>query len=81
MCAYCFHELYTVTGVLTFAASAGASSSCPSLVGTNPITSTLTGNQVSFSDNQPDGLSGFVTMDSVAKNLTGVYGVSICLSQ
>jgi len=67
-----------VTGVLMFTSSTGVSASCPPLVGTNSITATQTGNQMGFSDNQPDGLSGFVTMDSAAKNLTGVYGVSIC---
>jgi hypothetical protein len=67
-----------VTGALTFTVSTGASASCLPLTGTNSITATQTGNQLSFSDNQPDGLGGFLTMDSVAKNLTGVYGVSIC---
>jgi hypothetical protein len=67
-----------VTGRLTFTASTGASASCPPLVGTNSIAATQTGSQMGFSDNQADGLSGFVTMNSTANNLTGSYGVSIC---
>jgi len=66
-----------ISGVLTFTGSSGSSSSCASLA-TGSVTGVQTGNQMSLSDNEPDGLGVFATMDNVAKNVSGVYDVSIC---
>jgi hypothetical protein len=66
-----------IMGVLTFTGSSGSSLSCPSLA-SGPVTGTQTGNQMSLSDNQPDGLGVFGTMDNAAKNISGLYGISIC---
>jgi hypothetical protein len=66
-----------ITGTLTFTGSSGSSLSCSSFA-TGPVTGIQTGNQMSLSDNQPDGLGVFGTMDNAAKNISGLYGVSIC---
>jgi hypothetical protein len=66
-----------ITGVLTFTGSSGSSASCPSLA-TGPVTGLQTGDQMSLSDNQADGLVLGGTIDGVAKNISGAYIISIC---
>ena len=37
-----------------------------------------TGNQLFLVDNAADGINFFGTIDSVAKNMNGIYNISIC---
>jgi hypothetical protein len=66
-----------ITGMLTFTESSGSSASCTSFA-SGPVTGLQTGSQMFLSDNQADGLGLGGTIDSMAKNISGTYFISIC---
>jgi hypothetical protein len=61
-----------VTGTMVFTGS-----TC-SFLSTASVSGTQTGNILNIRDTAPDGVTLFGTLDSVAKNISGGYGISIC---